>query len=104
MHKDGTWDSKLVVTPAWVKASLAPSVAVPGDDTRYGFQWWMYPYTPDKTRWAWAGSGFGDQLPIVIPEYDLIMVFTGWNILSNKPSLSHEEAIERVLRAVKTQQ
>jgi hypothetical protein len=32
------------------------------------------------------------------------MVFTGWNILSNKPSLSHEEAIERVLRAVKTQQ
>jgi CubicO group peptidase (beta-lactamase class C family) len=103
MHKDGSWDGRAVVTPAWVKASLAPSVAVPGEDSRYGFQWWMYPYTPDKTRWAWAGSGFGDQLPIVIPEYDLIMVFTGWNILSSKPSLSHEEAIERVLRAVKTQ-
>jgi CubicO group peptidase (beta-lactamase class C family) len=101
LHKNGAWDGKPIVTPEWVKASLAPSVAVPGEDTRYGFQWWMYPYSPDKSRWAWAGSGFGDQLPIVVPEYDLLMVFMGWNILSEKPSLSHEIAIERVLRAVK---
>src|SRR5439155_20235801 len=98
--KGGTWDGKLVVTPEWIKASVTPSVAVPGEDVRYGYKWWLYPYCPDRSRVAWAGSGFGDQLPIVIPEHDLVMVFLGWNILSDKPSLSHEMAIERVLRAV----
>ena len=83
-----------------IKASVTPSVAVPGEDVRYGYKWWLYPYCRDRSRVAWAGSGFGDQLPIVIPEHDLVMVFLGWNILSDKPSLSHEMAIERVLRAV----
>jgi hypothetical protein len=29
-----------------------------------------------------------------------VLVFTGWNILPDKPRLSHREAIDRVLRAV----
>jgi hypothetical protein len=74
---------------------------VPGEDTKYGFKWWLYPYGADKSRYAWCGSGFGDQLPIAVPEYDLLMVFTGWNIHSDRASLSHEIALERVLRAVK---
>ena len=64
--KGGTWDGKLVVTPEWIKASVTPSVAVPGEDVRYGYKWWLYPYCRDRSRVAWAGSGFGDQLPIVI--------------------------------------
>jgi len=38
-------------------------------------------------------------LPIVIPDYDIVMVFTAWNIL-NEPGLRHREAIDRVLAAV----
>jgi hypothetical protein len=45
------------------------------------------------------GSGFGGQLPIVIPAYDIVMVFTAWNILDG-PGLRHREAIDRVLAAV----
>lgn len=101
LHKNGSWEGKAVVTPEWVKESIAASVAVPGESTKYGYKWWLYPYGPDGSHWAWAGSGFGDQLPIVVPEYDLIMVFTGWNIVSDRPSLSHEVVLERVLRAIK---
>jgi hypothetical protein len=32
--------------------------------------------------------------------YDLLVVFTGWNILPNRPSLSPRAAIDRVLEAV----
>jgi len=49
---------------------------------------------------AWAGSGFGGQTPIVVPEYDLVMVFTGWNILPAGPRLGGRAAVERVLHAV----
>jgi hypothetical protein len=46
-----------------------------------------------------AGSGFGGQEPIVIPAYDIVMIFTGWNILPGA-GLRHRDAIDRVLAAV----
>lgn len=39
-------------------------------------------------------------MPIVVPEYDFIMVFTGWTILPDKPRLTRREAIDCVLAAV----
>ena len=50
---------------------------------------------------AFAGSGFGGQLPIVLPELDLVLVFTGWNILPDRPELKTQVLIERILQAVK---
>jgi CubicO group peptidase (beta-lactamase class C family) len=80
-----------------VKDSLAPSTTV-ADGVRYGFKWWLVRHSGDK--WAFAGSGFGGQRPIVVPEHDLVMVFTGWNIPGGEPSLTARAAIERVLAAV----
>jgi CubicO group peptidase (beta-lactamase class C family) len=48
------------------------------DGVRYGFKWWLVRHSGDK--WAFGGSGFGGQRPIVVPEHDLVMVFTGWNV------------------------
>jgi len=50
--------------------------------------------------WAWGGSGFGGQMPIVLPEYDLLMVFTGWNVRPDQPRLGAKVAIDRVVEAV----
>jgi hypothetical protein len=86
------------VQPDWVKQSLTPSIAV-GDGVQYGFKWWLYPYTKGDTRLAWGGSGLGGQRPIYFPDYDLLVVFTGWNILPGTPSLSPRIAIDRILEA-----
>jgi CubicO group peptidase (beta-lactamase class C family) len=80
-----------------VKESIAPSIGV-ADGVRYGFKWWLVRHSEGK--WAFAGSGFGGQRPIVVPEHDLVMVFTGWNIPGGAPSLTPRAAIERVLAAV----
>ena len=84
--RDGTWDGDVLVDPAWVKASLAPSVTVVEGKVKYGFKWWLYAYGDDSKRWAWGGSGFGGQKSIVLPEYDLLMVFTGWNVRPTSPA------------------
>jgi len=97
--KNGIWDGQPIVQPDWVKQSLAPSVAV-GDGVQYGFKWWLHPYGTGDKRLAWGGSGFGGQRPIFFPDYDLLVVFTGWNILPNTPSLAPRIAIERILDAV----
>jgi CubicO group peptidase (beta-lactamase class C family) len=96
--KNGVWDGKAIVQPGWVQASLAPSIAV-ADGVKYGFKWWLYPYGNDG-KTAWGGSGLGGQRPIALPEYDLIVVFTGWNLLPGRPSLSPRVAIDRIVDAL----
>jgi CubicO group peptidase (beta-lactamase class C family) len=98
--KNGAWEGRQLVTAEWVKASVAPSLNVGSGGVKYGYKWWLFPYGMDDARLAWAGSGFGGQMPIVLADYDLVMVFTGWNILADKPRLSHRVAIDRILRAV----
>jgi len=97
--KKGVWQGKPIVTADWVTESVAPKVETDISGVKYGLKWWIYPYG-DGSQVAWAGSGFGGQMPIVIPEHDLVLVFTGWNILPDQPRLRHREAIDRVLLAV----
>lgn len=97
---DGLWDGKRIVQQEWVRSSVAPSVSVGTGGVKYGLKWWLYPYGPNDSRLAWAGSGFGGQLPIVLPDDDIVMVFTGWNILPGRPSLGPGTAISRVREAV----
>ena len=97
---DGMWGGRQVLDAAWVKESLAPSVTVSAKSgAKYGYLWWLYPYGKDDPRMTFAGSGYGGQLPIVIPEYDIVIVVTAWNIANNK-GLPHRVAIDRVLAAV----
>lgn len=82
---------------------MEPSLAVTDDGSiEYGYKWWLYHYPyQGEDRVAFAGSGFGGQRPIVLPELDLVIVFTGWNILPGPPYLSAQTAIARVLEAVR---
>src|SRR5262249_7759863 len=99
--KNGLWEGKQIVQPEWVKASVTPAVAVaPGASIKYGLKWWLFPYGDGTSRLAWAGSGFGGQMPIILPDYDLVMVFTGWNIPPDKPGLSQRLALDRVRHAI----
>ncbi|MBI4501545.1 MAG: serine hydrolase [Gemmatimonadetes bacterium] len=99
--KNGSWEGKQIVQPEWVRASVTPAVTVSnrGPNVKYGLKWWLVPYG-DGSHLAWAGSGFGGQLPIAVPEQDLVMVFTAWNIVGGRPALNRQMALERVLAAV----
>jgi CubicO group peptidase (beta-lactamase class C family) len=97
--KEGNWNGQQLVTKEWVKASVTPSITI-GRGVKYGYKWWLYEYGSDNSKYAWAGSGFGGQWPIVIPEYDIVAVFTGWNIIGGNPSLRVTEAIRRLVNAV----
>jgi hypothetical protein len=71
-----------------------------GSKVNYGYKWWLFSYGSDNTKYARAGSGFGGQWPIMIPEYNIVAVFTGWNIIPGKPSLRVGDAIRRIVNAI----
>ncbi len=98
--RNGMWGKTRILNEIWVNDSVAPHIDTGAGGVKYGYKWWLPPYGKDGARRAWAGSGFGGQRPVIIPEYDLIVVFTGWNILPGKPALGPGVALNRVLDAV----
>lgn len=76
----GRWGRKQVLPAAWVKESLSPLSRV--ENTDYGYLWWRMSLrvtTPDGPRRVYisAAQGNGGQKIYLIPELDLIAVFTG---------------------------
>ena len=99
---DGVWDGRRLLPEGWVKASTTPLVDTrPGQprSRKYGYQWWVLPYG-DGSRQAYAALGYGGQRLIVVPEHQLIAVFTGWNIYDHA-ELAPYDALDRVLASVK---
>jgi len=100
--RKGQWQDRPIVPSKWIDTSVSPLVSASEDgDWEYGYKWWLihYQYRGEQ-RVAFAGLGFGGQHLIVIPELDMVLVFTGWNIRAEGPRLTSTEAINRVLAAV----
>lgn len=98
--RGGIWEGNRVLSRDWVRRSVEPAVQVRDGNVHYGLKWWLYPNPTDSTRVLWAGSGFGGQYPIAVPEDDLIVVIYGWNILPGRPGMPREQTMLRILNAV----
>ena len=98
----GRWQDEQVIPAAWIEESIAPQYPTgKSDDEAYGYLWWSQPYTfKGKTLRAYFGKGFGGQRPIFLPELEVVIVLTGWNILPGRPFLHAMTAVERVTAAV----
>ena len=98
----GLWEGKRIVPADWIKESAAPAISTGDGGWKYGFQWWLIPYGQSGEKLAWAAHGFGGQQLILVPEYDLIVVFTGWDILPSSEKHKHDQ-LERILEALDKQ-
>jgi CubicO group peptidase (beta-lactamase class C family) len=95
---DGMWDGKRMISGDWVKQSVTPYIDTGWQGLKYGFKWWLYPRKEGK-RLVWMGIGFGGQRLMVFPDEQLIVTFTGWDILKD-PAVDAALA-ERVMPAVR---
>jgi CubicO group peptidase (beta-lactamase class C family) len=94
--QDGMWKGQRLVSADWVRQSLTPLIDAE-EGMKYGYKWWLYP-RKDNGKLVWMCLGLGGQRLMVFPEEKLIVVFTGWQILSDDAPIS--ALVERVLAAV----
>ena len=97
---DGNWDGKQIVGKEWVKESVTPFIEAE-EDYKYGFKWWLLP-RKDSQDYVWMARGFGGQELMVFPKEELIVVFTGWDILGTTDP--EHEFVSRVLIALKSKE
>jgi CubicO group peptidase (beta-lactamase class C family) len=102
----GRWQGRQVISASWVRASLAEQSQV--DNVSYGYFWWR-PWLNVETS---AGSehvdviaaeGNGGQKIYLVPQYDLVAVFTagGYNAESTPPNTIMAKIILPALMAAR---
>src|SRR5712692_10277876 len=100
--KNGMWEGKQIVPEDWVKNSVTSAITVEDEGRHwgYGFQWWLQPWGKSPEKSAWAARGLGGQELRVVPEYNLIVVLTGWDLLPPaKGQEPKDDQLERVIAA-----
>lgn len=90
----GTWNGRQIVTSDWVKDSLSPHAHISpattgrtGDafitvyyDVDEGWAWHMIDVKSGNAKYqAFDANGNGGQLLIIVPKYDLAVMFTAGN-------------------------
>jgi CubicO group peptidase (beta-lactamase class C family) len=98
---DGVWDGTRILLEGWVRDSVELHTRNADGGFGYGYQWWLTPWGNGQSSFAYTGWGYGGQFLFVVPEHDLVAVFTGWNIYDT-PSLNPHYALSSVIDAVKT--
>jgi CubicO group peptidase (beta-lactamase class C family) len=94
----GRWHGRQIVSESWVRTSLAEHSLV--DSVSYGYFWWRHTFDVTAVSGSQqvvvpAAQGNGGQKIFVVPQYDLVAVFTagGYNADSTPPNTIMEKTI-----------
>jgi CubicO group peptidase (beta-lactamase class C family) len=98
----GNWEGEQLLPRAWIDASASAYLALDSEwqgHVGYSYGWW--PKSEAYGAGAFAASGWGDQAIIVVPEFDMVAVFTGGSYWEDPLMESHEMMLGYVLPAVR---
>ena len=73
---NGKWNKKQVVSEKWIEESTTPKTKITGID--YSYLWWNIPFKVNEIAiLSKTATGNGGQYIMVLPELDMVAVFTG---------------------------
>jgi CubicO group peptidase (beta-lactamase class C family) len=94
----GLWHGRRIISELWVRTSLAEHSHVA--NVSYGYFWWRHAFDVKTAGVAQqivvaAAQGNGGQKIFILPQYDLVAVFTagGYNADSTPPNTIMEKII-----------
>jgi len=106
LSDDGRWHGPQVISTSWVHAALSEHSHV--DNVSYGYFWWrpwLNVETPSGSQHVdvIAAQGNGGQKIYLVPQYDLVAVFTagGYNAESTPPNTIMAKIILPALMAAR---
>lgn len=96
----GSWMGKQIVSEQWIAAATTPKTKITGID--YGYLWWNIPFPyHGKALISKTATGNGGQYIMVIPELDMVAVFTGGAYNSQEDKLAFAIVKDIILPSVR---
>lgn len=71
----GNWEGKQIISKEYIEESIKIQYDRSSGYADYGYQWWIDEYVQNGYTAFWA-QGFGGQYIYVVPQLDLIVIFT----------------------------
>jgi CubicO group peptidase (beta-lactamase class C family) len=81
----GMWDGNQLISKDWIELSTRSHITL--NDGAYGYHWWVSPF-------GYSAQGYGGQYIYVIPDHELVVVFTAKN---NKPTHVSPAKVEELI-------
>jgi len=86
---EGAWNGEQVISASWVNASREMAIQLVGDYRTlygYGYQFWLgrIPYRQSTVEY-YRAAGWGGQYIYVLPELDMVVVFTAGGYYDTRP-------------------
>lgn len=99
----GNWNGQQLISPSWVSESTKADGEVPtSNGLQYGYFWWCKKWTHNNEDVnAYFASGNGGQFIFVLPELDMVVVFTGGGYNTNMQAIALSIVENTILKAVK---
>jgi len=96
----GAWNGEQIISASWVNASRAMTIPLVGDYRSlygYGYQFWLgrLPYRESTVEY-YRAAGWGGQDIYIIPELDMVVVFTAGRYYDTRP-LNFNTVIENYI-------
>ncbi|MEM1001573.1 MAG: serine hydrolase [Bacteroidota bacterium] len=96
----GEWNGQRIISKAWIKEATTPKVKISGTD--YGYLWWNFQLNnKGKATISKTATGNGGQYIMVLPEHNLVAVFTGGAYNSQEDKLPFAIMNNVVLPSIK---
>jgi len=89
--QEGLWNGSQIVPKEWVIESTQPRFVTYPDIGYYGYQWWLSDFTLEngsKIPFYFALGLYG-QFIIVVPAYEMVVIFLSKNYSDTMKPLSH---------------
>lgn len=98
----GTWNGEQLISPSWINESTKADGEVPtSNGLQYGYLWWCKKWVHNNQDVkAYFASGNGGQFIFVLPELDIVVVFTGGGYNTNMISIALSIMEGTIIRAV----
>lgn len=72
----GNWKGKQIISSKWIEEMTTTHTSITGID--YGYLWWNIPFKiEERTFVSKTATGNGGQYIMVLPELEIVAVFTG---------------------------
>jgi len=83
--KEGILNNEQLLPKEWVVKSVEQSMDV-NNLWQYGYKWWLRNYgAGDNEFWSYSAKGWGGQQITIIPNLNMVVVFTGGNFVDGDP-------------------
>lgn len=71
---NGRWEARQLIPKSWMEAAIQPQASPPYTDQKYGYGFWLH---TSRRPPEFEAVGRGGQRITVVPEKNIVVVFTG---------------------------